>query len=214
VLTKPPPPTTHRNRPVDPVKAALEKARPPAWMAKYGEQDAGKGISWEWEDCAYWLSLLDDDVIDWIEAIREVDQTGDKGQLLALLRSQRLLLPRAQFHLADLLKRYNLASLIEQNGLLLPRDRARVADLIDGNGLKKKKPNRPARPSYEVDEKTLRLKFAVEEVRRREGIYREQRIAVVAALMTKIIDKRQIATALRGSDHSLVRLNKRLDARR
>jgi hypothetical protein len=184
--TNPSPPTTRQNRRVDPVKAALEKARPPAWMAKYKNQDAGKGISRKWEeDHAYWLTLTDDEAIDWIEAIKEVDQTGDEDQLLALLRSDRWLPPRGRFHLDDLIER---------------------------QGLKKKRNGRPRTPSYDVSGETVRLKFVVDEVRlHSKELTRRQAIEYAAKRWN--FTESTIEHACRGSHRSLHRLEKLLAER-
>jgi len=189
--TNPSPPTTRRNRHVGQVKAALEKATPPAWMAKYKKQDAGNGISREWEDRAYWLTRADDEAIDWINAIREVDQKGDEGLLLASLGSDRWPPPKARFHLTELIGRY---------------------------GLKKKRNGRRRTPSYDVSDETVvgqfepttdetvRLKFAVDEVHRRKGMPRGEAIELVAELTR--FSEHTVAAALRGSNDALRRLNK------
>jgi hypothetical protein len=46
--------------------------------------------------------------VRWITAIRKVDQAGEQGELLAMLRSPFELTPEARFHLADLIDRYGL----------------------------------------------------------------------------------------------------------
>ena len=48
-----------------------------------------------------------DELKPWIDALKAIDEKGNKGPLIELLKSKGLMSAKARFYLADLLTRYN-----------------------------------------------------------------------------------------------------------
>ena len=84
----------------------------------------------------------------WIDALRTVDQRGDKALLVELLKFNKSIPREARWHLADLLERYTL----------------------------KRRRGEQRTPSYDYSETTRRLKWAKESVRGKRGQERERAI--------------------------------------
>jgi hypothetical protein len=67
------------------------------------EEDAGKGVSIEICDRAFWREIYEPDD-DWVAALDKTDR-GNKQPLIEKLRSNRELMPTARHYLADLIER-------------------------------------------------------------------------------------------------------------
>src|ERR1039458_2821783 len=83
------------------------RADPPAWLAQRAARGAGKGLSKDVSDRAFWLNI-DDDTCRWITTLEAVDADREVAPLIAMLRSDRPMSAQARWHVADLLERHQL----------------------------------------------------------------------------------------------------------
>jgi hypothetical protein len=131
-------------------------------------------------DSAFWLDTTNPRLrIDeiWIEALLSVDQHGDKGPLLTLLRSTRTLQPGILVYLADLVDRYVFkrtkhavkakpkAQLIDamQSGKLVKSARLALIELLASHDLKLPR-GRPRVPAYNYTDRNIKLLLAIEHI--------------------------------------------------
>src|SRR5579863_9767550 len=88
-------------------KSLLEKqAPPPGWLLRAIEVDAGKGVSNDILDYAFWRGrqhLPDDDIV---AALDKADR-GDPEPIAQILESDRALPPLARYYLDNLIARGN-----------------------------------------------------------------------------------------------------------
>jgi hypothetical protein len=133
-------------------------------------------------DRAYWL---DDDQRrcsgPWIDALEHVDKRGDKGPLIALLKSQRALPRLARVYLADLIERYEL----------------------------RRPAHRPRTPAYVLSNAESRLTLAKEHVRAHRASGMSYKDAVAAAAKDWSIGENMLATFCAGRRGSSRRMKKR-----
>lgn len=139
----------------------MPKAPPtkiPEQLPDLMEEDAGKGVSTELSDFAFWLDDIDRNW-DWYKALLALDEEGNNRPIIRLLKAKA---PPVSIsvHLADVFNRYDL----------VPR----------------KTTGPKARPTYQRSKAMIVLESAVQEVRERaRRIPREQAIEK-AALRRKL----------------------------
>jgi hypothetical protein len=163
-----------RQEALDPELEALIKA------------DAGKGVSTKLTDNAFWL---DDNNMEWYEALEAIDKRGDKTELLTLLRTRDLPC-EIGIHLANLLERYDLT--------------------------RKNRPGRPPTPSYDLSGPEAMLKLAVNAVRTRvlDGMPVSKAIAEVASHSSYGITDEKLGNAYDDRRGSTRRMNRRMRPKR
>jgi hypothetical protein len=119
----------------------------------------------------------------WIDALRAIDQRGDKSELVELLKSDVTIPADARQHLADLLERHNLK--LRQGG-------------------------RGGRttPSYDLPHGVVQLDYAVQVVRRQMKEGKTRAVAVQLAVEISGMGAEAILSHLAGK-HTSARLAKK-----
>ena len=157
-------------------------------------------------DWLFSVDRADDFPSRWIEALAAIDVRGDKEPLLALLRSNEELTPRALAFITDMVERHTLKRKEQLLELLgsggVEEARGHIADVLDLCDLKRKR-GRPRVPAYTSSDAEHRMGAAVYCVMsmRRKGISRAEAIQRTAELFRT--DQRMIEAAYSGRRGSL-----------
>jgi len=162
-------------------------AKRPKWLDPQGEiPEFLCNMTWSAPDIplvdrAFWLGDESTAHLDpWITALEAIDKQGDKGPLMALLKSERDLPHDVRIYLADLLARHQL----------------------------KKKRGAESVPAYDRTDAEAMLELAIKDVREREsGI--SVKDALEKASKSRGIPHELLSSAYRGSRSSTRRMKKR-----